>query len=267
MKKTLLIIDGHNFLFKAYGVPFKFHSPNGTPLHVITTYLGLIRRAIKCSTCSDIAIVFDTEHRTSNHKLSEDYKANRKIDYSQDEDNPFKHLPYIKLVLKFLKIKTYEKRGTEADDIIASLATQYLKENKSSKVLIASSDSDFYQLLSKEISLIHFGKKGLNTLFTPSSLKNKYNITPKQYVLFKSLTGDSSDNIKGVPGIGPIRASKIINKEILFDMKEHAKLLDHNEKLVKLNTGINVCKELKVLKLDPKLETLKNQDIFLKLQF
>ncbi len=267
MKKTLLIIDGHNFLFKAYGVPFKFHSANGTPLHVVTTYLGLIRRAVKCSECSDIAIVFDTEFKTSNHNISEDYKANRKMNYSQDEDSPFRHMPFIKIVLKFLKIKAFEKRGTEADDIIASLATQYLKENKNGKILIASSDSDFYQLLSKNVSLIHFGKKGLNTFFTPVSLQEKYGITPKQYVLFKSLTGDSSDNIKGVPGIGPIRASKIVNKTIPFDMKEIADLLKHNERLVKLNTQINVCKKLDILKLDSKIEKLKNADIFLKLKF
>jgi DNA polymerase-1 len=173
----------------------------------------------------------------------------------------------IKKTLKFLGIKVFEKRGTEADDIIASLATQYLKEHKKGKIFIASSDSDFYQLLSKNIYLIHFGKKGLNTIFTPDSLHEKYTITPKQYILFKCLTGDTADNIKGISGIGPIRASKIINKEIDFNAKEHQSLLDHNKRLIALNTGLNVCKQLNVLALNQKIITMKNGDIFLRLRF
>ncbi len=266
MKKSLLIIDGHNFLFKAYGVPFKFHSTNGTPLHVVTTFLGLVRRSLKVTKFTDIAIVFDTDSKTSNHLLNDTYKANRKADYSQDEDSPFRHLPFIKEVLEFLKIKTFEKKGVEADDLIASLATEYLKEDRNRKVYIASSDSDFYQLLSKDISLIHFGQKGLNTIFTPASLKVKYNIAPKQYVLFKCLTGDSSDNIKGVAGIGPIRASKIINKSITFDFKAHKNILDHNQVLVQLNTSLKISKKAN-LAVNPKIAALKNQDIFTKLGF
>ncbi len=266
MRKSLLIIDGHNFLFKAYGVPFKFHSKNGTPLHVVTTFLGLIRRSLKVAKFTDIAVVFDTDSKTSNHLLSDTYKANRKVDYSQDEDSPFRHLPFIKEALRFLKIKTFEKKGVEADDIVASLATAYLKENSNRKVYIASSDSDFYQLLSRDISLVHFGQKGLNTIFTPASLKVKYNITPKQYILFKSLIGDSGDNIKGITGIGSIRASKIINKSIYFDLKDHKDVLDHNQALIQLNTSFKISKKTN-LSVNPKILTLKNQDIFVKLGF
>ncbi len=142
--KILLLIDGHNFLFKSYGVPFKFYSSNGTPLHVLTTFLGLIKRALKVEKFSDIAVVFDSESKNSNHSISDSYKANRKSDYSNDEDSPFKHLPLIKKSLKFLKVKTFEKRGIEADDMIGTLAMNYLKKNKNGKVFIASSDSDFY---------------------------------------------------------------------------------------------------------------------------
>lgn len=267
MKRTLLIIDGHNFLFKAYGVPFKFNSKKGTPLHVVTTYTSLIRRAVNATKCTDIAIVFDTEGKTSNHDLSDEYKANRKLDYSNDEDSPFKHLPYIKKVLSYLKIKSFEKRGIEADDIVASLATQYLNQHEGGKVVIASSDSDFYQLLSNKVSILHFGNKGVNVFFTTKSLKEKLSITPKQYVFFKSLTGDSADNIVGVAGIGKIRAKNIVNKVIPFDIVPHKSLLERNEKLVRLNSEINVCKNWKTLELNTRISTMKNQDIFFKLQF
>lgn len=269
-QKNLIIIDGHNFLFKSYAVPFKFYSKKGTPLHVITTFISLVRRAIKSvekfSECSDIALVFDSEKPSSNHKLLETYKTNRKK-FSEDEDSPFKHLPQIKKVLKHLKIKTYEKMGVEADDLIASLASQYLKAHKLGKIFIISNDSDFYQLLSKNIKQIIFKNKGINLIFSPKELRQKHNIAPKQYIYFKCLTGDRSDNIKGIPNIGPIKASKIINKELKFNLKEYFDLINANKKLIELNCKINVCNNLERLSLNYKILNYKNSEIFSKLNF
>ncbi len=266
MKRTLLIIDGHNFLFKAFAVPFKFHSKNGTPLHVVTTFLSQLRRMCDAVTCTDLVVVFDAPFKTSNHKLSDAYKTNRKMDYSQDEDSPFNHLPNVKKVLGHLKIKVYEKRGVEADDVIASLSAQYRKNYVGAKVYIASSDSDFYQLLSRDVSLVHLSRNAGGLFFTSKSLKAKYNVTPKQYVLFKSLVGDSTDNIKGVPGIGPLRASKIINKMIKFDYRKVKDILMLNRKLVTLNIELDIVKsKWHLLSFSRQLLQLKNKDIFLKL--
>ncbi len=254
--KKLLIIDGHNFLFRAFSVPFEFHSKDGTPLHVATTYLSMIRKILNLDSFTDIVVVFDSDHKTTNHDISEDYKANRIYEYEEGK-SPFDHLPIIKECLNFLKIKSYEIKGIEADDVIASIATRYIKENKNSKVLIASSDSDFYQLLSSKISIINQGQ-----IFDKNKLLSKFNITPKQYVYFKSMTGDSADNIKGVPGVGKIRASKIINKEIKFDLSGYKELLNINKKLITLNTELSVCKNLNVLRLNNKIQNMKNNKIF-----
>ncbi len=270
MRSKLLIIDGQNFLWKAYGIPFKFHSKNGTPLHVITTFLSLTRRAIKIADSSgncSIAIIFDQQEQTSNNRLSESYKANRKADYSQDKDSPFHHLPLVIKTLKYLGIKVYEKKGIEADDVIASLATQFLQKNKSGKVFVASSDSDFYQLLSKNISQIILGNKGTYILMTPKNLKQKLGLLPKDYVYFKSLTGDKADNIVGIPNVGPIRALKILKKELELDFNEYAKLIRLNQKLIGLNIKLKICKSFGMLVLNRKILNFKNQDIFQTLNF
>ncbi len=270
MKRNLLLIDGHHFLWKSYGVPFKFHSKKGTPLHVATVFLALVKRAIAVVDQSgggvtEIAVVFDSNAQTSNHLLSKDYKANRKTDYSQDEDSPFHHLPYVLKALKRLKIKIYEKRGVEADDLIASLAAQYLKKHKNGTVFIASSDSDFYQLLSKNVRQILFGKKGANLVIGPKEIKERLGITPKQYVYFKSLTGDKADNIIGVPNVGHVRAARIINKKLAFDKKTHAAVLELNRKLIELNRTLEVCKNWTHIAVPPKVRVFKSQELFEKL--
>lgn len=267
MKQKLLIIDGHNFLFKSYSVPFKFYTKKGTPLHVTTTFLSLIKRAIKVTGCSQIAVVFDREEITSNHIIYKDYKANRKTDYSQDKDSPFMHLPHVKKVLKHLKIKTYEKKGIEADDLIASLTKQFLKTHKNGQVFIASNDSDFYQIVSKNVFQLILGKKGVNTFIAPKDIKLKLGITPKQYVYFKSLTGDKSDNIKGIPKIGSICASQIINKKLKMDLKDYSTLIQKNKKLIALNSELNICKNVNLLNLNSKILSVNNQEIFIKLRF
>ena len=268
-RKNLIVIDGHNLLFKAYGVPFKFYSKQGTPLHVVTTYLSLIRRALKAiepNECSDIVIVFDSYHKTSNHKLLDTYKAHRR-DYTQDEDSPFHHLPYVEKIVKFLKIKSYRKKGVEADDIIASLAKGYRRAYRGSHVYIVSGDSDFYQLLTKDISQIILENKSAFSLLTPEAVTRKLGISPKQYVYFKSLTGDKSDNISGVPGIGKVRAAKIIRKELEVDLRAHADILKRNKQLITLNTKMANCKNWNTLSLHSERLTLINAEIFSKLKF
>ena len=104
--EKLIIIDGHNFLWRAYSVPFKFFSKKGTPLHTTTMYLKLVRRAtasIKDFSKNDsIVVVFDTETTNSNFELLKDYKTNRKE--VSEENNPYQHIPHVQKALNFLNI-------------------------------------------------------------------------------------------------------------------------------------------------------------------
>lgn len=260
----LAIIDGHYFLFRSYSVPFKFHSKNGTPLHVVTTYLKLLRQAasiLDLTTDDKIIVVFDTPTSNSNFKLSKDYKSNRKQDYSQDEDSPFAHLPHIQSVLSKLSIKFTEIRNHEADDVVATIARKY-GQIKDQLVYIFSADSDFYQLLNDKIRIVHLKRKGEHEVVSHLNLNKKIGVKPIDYVYYKCLIGDKADNIKGVENIGPVRARKIVNGELVIDLKPHSAELKLNKKLITLNSSVKKAMKLDNFYFNDLLLKLSNREIF-----
>jgi DNA polymerase-1 len=262
--KKLIIIDGHNFLWRAYSAPFKFFSKNGTPLHTATMYLKLVRRvfsSIKKFAKSDlVVVVFDTDTTNDNFKLSDEYKANRKK--VSEKDNPYQHIPYIQKTLNFLNIKYLEIANVEADDIIASIAKSFCKRCPTNKVYIISSDTDFYQLLGRQISILKLKSGNEYEILKPKHIKNKLGITPKQYVYFKSLTGDSADNIRGISGIGKITARKIVRQEIKFNINRYKKTIDLNKKLITLNCNCKKQWNFRDFSHKPKLLKVSNNEIF-----
>lgn len=264
--KNLILIDGHYFLFRAFGAPFKFHSKGGTPLHVLTVYLNMLRRAVRAVPGEDVGMIvaFDSPVASSNHLLLETYKANRNYDYSDQDDNPFEHMPLVKKTLEYLNIPWLEMPGHEADDIIASILTKHV-QTEGNKGFICSADSDFFQLLSDEIKVIRLAKGMVEILLDPEWLKVELNITPEQYVEFKSMVGDTADNIKGVKGIGRKSAAAILNqeKERTFTAEE-LDILELNRKLVKLNCEMDIDTPASSVQ---QLLQEKNDPIFAALEF
>lgn len=263
--KKLIIIDGHNFLWRSYSVPFKFFSKKGTPLHVATMYLKLIRRATSSvkgfSKNDSIVVVFDTDTTNDNFKLSKAYKANRK-DFSEGEESPYLHIPYVQKVLDVLKITYLAIPNIEADDIMASVSKDFCKKSPTNKTYIVSSDTDFYQLLDKQISILQLKKGDDYKIVRPRHLREELGVTPKQYVEFKSLTGDSADNIKGIKGIGKITAKKIICKEIDFNASEHKETLSLNKKLITLNCNCKKQWNFRSLLFKPGVLSTSNNELF-----
>lgn len=262
--KKLIIIDGHNFLWRAYSAPLNFFSKKGTPLHTTTIYLKLVRRAVSIiksfAESISVVVVFDTDTTNDNFELSEDYKANRKK--VSEEDNPYQHIPYIQKTLDFLDIKYLEIPNIEADDIIASISKSFCKKFPTNKAYIVSSDTDFYQLLDKQTFILKLKKNNDYEIIKSKYVKEKLGITPKQYINFKSLTGDSADNIKGIYGIGPVTARKIICKEIDFDITKHKKILNLNKKLITLNCSCKKKWKFKDFSFAPKTLDISNKEIF-----
>ncbi|MBL8015550.1 MAG: hypothetical protein JNK26_05190 [Candidatus Doudnabacteria bacterium] len=239
--ETLLLVDGHNFLFKSFAVPFKFRSSKGTPLHVCTTFISLLRRAVNATSADCVTVVFDAQEKTSNNLLSDSYKANRKKDYSQDEDSPFNHLPIIKAALDYLNVCWLEKPGIEADDLIASLTCQFLKESAERVAYIASNDTDFYQLVSYNVKIIQLKAKQQYLILDTDYLSKVLGLNVEQYVELKSWVGDKVDNIVGIPGIGWKRAQEILDGKRVRDLSdEEIKLLELNRRLIRLNCELQI---------------------------
>lgn len=204
----LLVVDGHNLLFQMfYGMPARIVNAEGKAIQGTLGFVGALIRMIHLAEPTHIAVLFDGEHENPRAELLPAYKANRP-DYAEmpEEDTPFSQLPDICRALDFMGICHAECTETEADDVIAAYARTWSPE---AEVVIASWDSDFFQLLGENVSILRYRGK-TTTLCTPAWLREKYGISPSQYADFKSLTGDAADNIKGAEKIGPKTAAKLL---------------------------------------------------------
>lgn len=213
--KKLLLVDGSNLLFQMfYGMPARILNRKGKAIHGTLGFVGALLKMIRMIHPTHIAVLFDGENENERSILLPDYKANR-IDYSDVsvEENPFSQLNDIYEALDYLNIKHAETVVCEADDWIAGYALSYGKEID---IVISSFDSDYFQLLNEHVSILRYrGTK--STICTPNYLLEHFGIMPNQYASFKSLVGDSSDNIKGVSHIGPKTAAYLLNKYQTLD--------------------------------------------------
>ncbi|MBE6586344.1 MAG: 5'-3' exonuclease [Ruminococcaceae bacterium] len=207
---TLLLVDGSNLLFQMfYGMPARIVNKEGIPIQGVLGFVGALLKIIRLTNPSHIAVLFDGEHHNPRSLLDPDYKANR-VDYSQipEEQSPFPQLPFVYAALNELKIPHAETTDCETDDWISA----YVQiADESTNVVIASFDSDFFQLISHRVSVLRY-RGNRTVIFTPWEFKQKFGVDPEQYADFKAMTGDTSDHIKGAPGIGPKTAASLLNK-------------------------------------------------------
>ena len=206
----LLIVDGMNLLFQMfYGMPARIFSRQGAPIHGTMGFLGALRKILDREQPTHVAVVFDGECENVRAELDAGYKANRP-DYSQmpPEETPFCQLPDIYRALDLLGICHGETACCEADDWMAALA---LKWRENADVVICSYDSDLFQLISDRVSILRYRGKA-SQLWDRAFFESKYGIAPEQYPDHKALTGDASDNIPGVPGVGPRTATGLLKR-------------------------------------------------------
>lgn len=227
MKRKLLIVDGHNLLFQMfYGMPSRSINKDGIAIQGVLGFVGALNKIINMTKPSHIVALFDREQHNERKDVVEEYKANR-IDYAEvsEGETPFSQLPYVYEALDFMKIRYTEVRGYETDDVIASYAIKYGDEIQ---CVIASWDSDYFQLINKQVSVLRYRGK-LTTLCDSGFIRNKFGIEPKVYADFKSLTGDQSDNIKGAYKVGVKTAAKLLDQfenleNILVNVEQIGKL-------------------------------------------
>ena len=265
--KKLLLIDGHNLLFKMFfGMPFPFYNDNNVNITGTVGFVGTVVKMIKYLKVDECLVVFDGEG-SRNIREDEDYKANRQTDYGtlSDEENPFTQLKFIKTVLDYLNIKWIETEGIECDDYIAIISKKYDGE-----VYISSTDTDFYQLINDRVKIIKF--RGKNTIFVDEKyIFKKYSIFPSDFALYKSIIGDTADNIKGIHKVGPKTAVNVINAltnssfDKFYDIYiSNLEKIIHNLNLIELpNKSIDLKNyELSNFEIDfSKLKNFKNLSI------
>lgn len=264
-KDKLLIVDGSNLLFQMfYGMPSRITNAQGKAIHGTLGFVGALLKIIAMQKPTHVVVLFDGEHENARSALNAEYKANR-VDYSQraEDDVPFSQLPDIYAALDFLKIKHAETTVCETDDWVAGYALNY---GKQTETVISSWDSDFFQLITQKVSVLRY--RGKNTVVcTPEYVKEKFGILPAQYVDFKALTGDTSDNVKGADKIGPKTAAwllgefgslknvlansdKISKPSVRKSVEENAERLQTNYKIIKLDESARLPFALDELQYD-----------------
>ena len=204
----LLLIDGHSLAYRAfYALPTDLATPEGTVTNAVYGFTSMLTNVLKDHRPDYIAVAMDTPTPTFRHELDEGYKAQR-------EESPelFRsQLPLIREVLDALAIKLIEAPGFEADDVIATLATQ--AEAEGIDTIIVTGDRDSYQLVRDPHIKVLYNKRGVSdyALYDEAGILERTGVTPAQYPEYAALRGDPSDNLPGVPGVGEKTAAKLIN--------------------------------------------------------
>ncbi|MGL4758744.1 MAG: 5'-3' exonuclease [Patescibacteria group bacterium] len=200
-----LIIDSMYLAYRSfYGYPNLTNS-KGDPSGAFFGYAKTILQMVYKINPDYLVITRDLPEPTIRHEALEEYKANRK----PMEDSMVSQLPLIdefgsKVTKNFLA-----KSGYEADDIIYSIIQKY--SNEKNEFYVFSGDRDLYQLfVMPNVSFVK-EEKNFISMFTHNDFEQKYGLKPTQWVDYKALVGDGSDNFKGVPGIGPVSATKLLN--------------------------------------------------------
>ena len=245
----LLLVDGHCLLFQMfYGMPARIYGKDGRAIQGTLGFVGALRKMIALTHPTHVAVIFDGEVHNPRTDLDADYKANRE-DFSQvdEQDNPFSQLPDIYSALDVMGISHTETTDCETDDVLASYAKAY---GNDFDIVIASQDSDFFQLISDKVSVLRYrGERSV--LCDPAYIQTKYGIRADQYADFKSLIGDGSDNIKGIPGVGPKTAAALIGQ---FGTLEA--LLSHAAQIVKPRLRESIVQNVDRLQLNHRLIAL-----------
>ncbi len=213
----LFLIDGSSYLYRAY---FAIRQPltthKGLPTKAILGVTNMLWKVLREKDPKYVAMIWDAKGPTFRHDLYPEYKANR----PEMPDDLSIQIPYVRKVVDALGIAQLEKEGYEADDIIATLVTRLKDQN----ILIVSGDKDLLQLVSPMVTIWDPMKDERIDLDT---FKERFHIAPEKLLDVMALSGDTSDNIPGVPGIGPKTALKLIQKygslEALFEHVDEIK--------------------------------------------
>ncbi|WP_420037848.1 DNA polymerase I [Streptomyces sp. cg28] len=239
-----MLMDGHSLAYRAFfALPAEnFTTASGQPTNAIYGFASMLANTLRDEAPTHFAVAFDVSRKTWRSEEFTEYKANR----SKTPDEFKGQVELIGELLDAMHTPRFAVDGFEADDIIATLATQ--AEAAGFEVLIVTGDRDSFQLVSENVTVL-YPTKGVSELtrFTPEKVEEKYGLTPSQYPDFAALRGDPSDNLPGIPGVGEKTAAKWINQFGSF-----AELVERAEE-VKGKAGQNFRDHIEAVKLNRRL--------------
>jgi len=225
--KEIYLIDGSAYIYRAYHAIAPLSNSHGLPTHAVYGFTTILRRILRERQPECLAVAFDTKGPVFRHKIYPEYKANRPA----MPDDLAVQIPYIRKMVKAYNILSLEHDDQEADDLIASMTGQL--GDQGCRVVIVSGDKDLLQLVAENVTV---WDPMSDRLMNPDTVQEKYSIGPDRLLDYFSLTGDSADNIPGVPGVGPKTAQKLIREygtlEGLFDRVDEMKPSKMKERLI-----------------------------------
>ncbi|MBV9098156.1 MAG: DNA polymerase I [Frankiaceae bacterium] len=205
----LLLLDGHSLAYRAFfALPVEnFATTTGQPTNAVYGFTAMLINVLRDEEPTHVAVAFDVGRQTFRSEMYSEYKATR----SETPVDFRGQLSLIKEVLEALAVPMVEAPGFEADDVIATLATQ--AQQDAMDVLVVTGDRDALQLVNDKVTVL-MTRRGISdmTRFTPEEVAAKYDLTPAQYPDFAAVRGDPSDNLPSIPGVGEKTASKWIRE-------------------------------------------------------
>lgn len=249
-RPRLMLMDGHSLAYRAFfALPAEnFTTATGQPTNAIYGFASMLANTLRDEAPTHFAVAFDVSRKTWRSAEFTEYKANR----SKTPDEFKGQVELIGELLDSMHVPRFAVEGFEADDVIATLATE--AEAEGFDVLIVTGDRDSFQLVSEHTTVL-YPTKGVSELtrFTPEKVFEKYGLTPAQYPDFAALRGDPSDNLPGIPGVGEKTAAKWINQFGSF-----AALVERVDE-VKGKVGQNLRDHLESVKLNRRLTELERR--------
>jgi DNA polymerase-1 len=230
-RSRLLLLDGHSLAYRAFfALPVEnFSTTTGQPTNAVYGFTAMLINVLRDEQPTHVAVSFDVSRSTFRTETYADYKANR----AETPTDFHGQVSLVREVLDALRVPVVCAEGFEADDVIATLATQ--AEAQDMDVLIVTGDRDAFQLVTDRVTVL-YNARGVSDMrrMTPASVQDKYGLSPAQYPEFAALRGDPSDNLPGIPGLGEKTATKLIQQ-----YGDVASVVDHVDE-VKGKVGDNL---------------------------
>ncbi len=222
-RPRLLLLDGHSLAYRAFfALPVEnFSTTTGQHTNAVYGFTSMLINVLRDEQPTHVGVAFDVSRATFRSEEYAGYKANR----SKSPDEFSGQVSLIKEVLAALRITTVEKDGFEADDVIGTLTTQAVAEGF--EVLVCTGDRDSFQLVGDSCTVL-YPSRGVSEMarMTPEAVRERYGVDPQRYPEIAALVGETSDNLPGVPGVGPKTAAKWLTQyDGLDNVIENADLI------------------------------------------